>query len=58
MSIDEFEEKNSVAFFYVKSALLRDMPMLPSLAWFQNNCYINAAVHVLGALCMYSSNKL
>ena len=39
-----------IAVLYIKEEALTDdtVPMLPSLAWFQNNCYMNAALHAVG----------
>ena len=52
MHLGDFLEENLIAVLYVKEEALTDdtVPMLPSLAWFQNNCYMNAALHAVGAL--------
>ena len=54
-----FEEENGVAYFYIQTEKLtfNNVPMLPSLAWFQNNCYMNAALHAVGALSIWQTKE-
>ena len=57
--LGDFQEENLIAVLYVKEEALTDdtVPMLPSLAWFQNNCYMNAALHAVEALCIWQKRQ-
>ena len=59
MHLGDFQEENLIAVLYVREEALTDdtVPMLPSLAWFQNNCYMNAALHAVGALCIWQKRQ-
>ena len=49
------DDKHAIALFYVKTSSVRTVSagLLPSLSWFMNNCYLNAAGHAAAAVSMW-----
>jgi len=54
-----FDTKTAVACLYVKSnQMRRDLAgPLPSLAWLDNNCFVNAAVHATAGLALWRATE-